>query len=404
MLMSTSAHGGRPELVDPARPGGAVLVGDSGQSVDAVVEDARTSVQTHATQARPRPDLAWISWLRFVAIAAVVTIHTVGYNALEPGARGTLRGTTAIYLDVLGVFAVPVFVMLSGALLLDPARYQGPREFLRKRALRLLPAIVFWHAWYFLVRVLLLDQDLGLSDAAAQALSGKLYGALYFFWIVLGLAVLTPFLIPFVAQATRRQMLVVGTLGCLMTAVSQATAQWRDTPDVFVETAWTWWVPYLGYFLLGWALRGVVLRGRALAGSLVVVVALGALMPWQWRNPDAPEWLETMSPAWYYSITAMVYSAALFLLFQGVIRRDGPLHRLASPRMSSLARTLGDATMGVFALHLTILLWAFEWPVIGGEHTAGSTVVLLMRIAAVLALTYVIVLLLRRVPGVKRLL
>jgi hypothetical protein len=60
--------------------------------------------------------------------------------------------------------------------------------------------------------------------------------------------------------------------------------------------------------------------------------------------------------------------------------------------------------MGVFALHLTILLWVFEWPVIGGEHTAGSTVVLLMRIAAVLALTYLIVLLLRRVPGVKRLL
>ncbi|WP_323097599.1 acyltransferase [Intrasporangium sp. YIM S08009] len=402
--MSTPPLGGPAELVDPPRPDDDILVGGSGRGADPVAEGARPDAETDRTPARHRPDLAWISWLRFVGIAAVVTIHTVGYNALEPRARDTLRGTTAIYLDVLGVFAVPVFVMLSGALLLDPARYQGPREFLRKRALRLLPAIVFWHAWYFLVRVLLLDQDLGVGDAAAQALSGKLYGALYFFWIVLGLAVLTPFLIPFVAQATRRQMLVVGTLGCLMTAVSQATAQWRDTPDVFIETAWTWWVPYLGYFLLGWALRGVVLRGRALVGSLVVVVALGALMPWQWRNPDAPRWLETMSPAWYYSITAMVYSAALFLLFQGLIRRDGPLHRLASPQMSSLARTLGDATMGVFALHLTILLWVFEWPVIGGERAAGSTSVLLLRIAAVLALTYVIVLLLRRVPGVKRLL
>ncbi|WP_323097600.1 acyltransferase [Intrasporangium sp. YIM S08009] len=399
--MSTSPFGGPAPLVDPACPDDAVAVDDSGRAAEA---GPRHGAPRNRTPARTRPDLAWISWLRFVAIAAVVTIHTVSSNAVEPGARDTLRGTTAIYLDVLGVFAVPVFVMLSGALLLDPTRYQGPREFLRKRALRLVPAVVFWHVWYFLVRRLLLDQDLGLGEAAALALSGKLYTALYFFWIVLGLAALTPFLIPFVAQATRRQVLVVGTLGCLMMAVSQATALWRDTPDAFVETAWTWWIPYLGYFLLGWALRGVVLRGRTLVGALVVVVALGALMPWQWRNPEAPKWLETMSPAGYYSLTAMLYAVALFLLFQGLIRRNGPLHRLASPRMSSLARTLGDATMGVFALHLTILLWVVEWPVVGGERSAGSTSVLLLRIAAVLTLTCVIVLLLRRVPGVKRLL
>ncbi|WP_076260248.1 acyltransferase [Intrasporangium flavum] len=402
--MSTSRLGGPAEVVDADRPDDAALVGDSGHGVDAVSEGDRRGAAPDRTPARPRPDLAWISWLRFVAIAAVVTIHTVSYNAVQPGARDTLRGITAIHLDVLGVFAVPVFVMLSGALLLDPTRYQGPRDFLRKRALRLVPAVVFWHAWYFLVRVLLLDQDLRLGDAAAVALSGKLYTALYFFWIVLGLAVLTPVLIPFVAKATHRQMLVVGTLACLMTALSQATAQWRGTPDVFVETAWTWWVPYLGYFLLGWALRGVVLRGRALVGALVLACLLGALMGWQWHNPEAPAWLETMSPVGYYSTPAMVYSLAVFLVFQGLVRRDGPLRRLASSRMSSLARTLGDATMGVFALHLTILMWVPEWPVIGGERAAGGTSVLLLRVGAVLTLTYVIVLLLRRVPGVRRIL
>ena len=353
---------------------------------------------------RPRGDLAWISWLRFVAIAAVVTIHSVSYNALEPGARGTLRGTVAIYLDVLGVFAVPVFVMLSGALALDPQGYRGPREFLRKRAVRLLPAIIFWNAWYFGVRRLVLDHNLSLGDAAAQAVSGTLYGALYFFWIVLGLAVITPVVIPFVAQATRTQVMAAGVLGCLMTGASQATVQWRAAPDVFIETAWTWWIPYLGYFLLGWALRGVVLRGWALFASLLVVLGLGALMPWQWRNPDAPSWLETLSPAWYYSITAMIYSAAVYLLFQGLIRREGLLRGLASPQRRRLARTLGDATLGVFALHLTILLWVFEWPVIGGQHAAGGTIVLLVRIAVVLVLTYVIVLFLRRIPGIKRLL
>lgn len=354
-------------------------------------------------QERAQDDLAWVSWLRFLAIAAVVTIHTVSYNALEPGARETGRGTVAIYLDVLGVFAVPVFVMLSGALLLDPGKYRGARVFLRKRAVRLLPAIVFWHVWYFGIRRFVLDQDLDPSTAAAQAVSGNLYGALYFFWIVLGLALTVPVLIPFVAQAKRSHVLVVGAACCLMTAATQATVQWRGAPDVFVETAWTWWIPYLGYFLLGWGLRGVVLRGPVLLVPLVVALGLGALMPWQWRNPDAPDWLETLSPAWYYSLTAMAYSVALYLLAQGLIRRGGLLERLRRPPAEHAGRTLGDATLGVFVLHLTVLLWVFEWPVIGGEHAAGDTAVLLARILVVLVVTYLVVLVLRRVPGIRRL-
>jgi surface polysaccharide O-acyltransferase-like enzyme len=356
-----------------------------------------------ALRADPREDLTWVSWLRFVAICAVVTIHTVGYNALDRGARDTVRGMVAIYLDVLGVFAVPVFVMLSGALLLDPARYRGPRAFLRKRALRLVPAILFWNLWYFGVRRIVLDQDLSVSEALARAVDGELYGALYFFWIVLGLALIAPVLIPFVGQATRKHVFVAGVAALLMVAVSQASLAWRSADDVFVETAWTWWVPYLGYFLLGWALRGVVLRGRKLGLTVLVLVGLAALMPWHWRNPAAPQWLDTYTPAWYYSLTAMVYSTAIYLVFQTLIRPGGPLRALASPRMSRLGRTLGDATLGVFVLHLTVLLWVFEWPVLGGSRTADGVVVLLLRIVAVLGMTYAIVLVLRRIPGVRRL-
>ena len=368
----------------------------------------RTSLATQPTpsaaqRSATREDLSWTSWLRFVAICAVVTIHTVAYNAVEAGARETVRGTVAIYLDVLGVFAVPVFVMLSGAFLLDPSRYGGAKGFLSKRALRLVPAIVFWHLWYFALRRLVLDQDLTIGDALAKAVDGELYGALYFFWIVLGLAVVTPVLIPFIGQATRTHVLVAGTAALLMVALSQASLQGRSADDVFVETAWTWWIPYLGYFLLGWALRRVVLRGWRLVAAGLVVVGLGCLMPWHWRNPAAPQWLDAYTPAWYYSVTAMAYSVAIYLVFQSLIRPEGPLRAMARPRMSRLGRTLGDATLGVFVLHLTVLLWVFEWPVIGGDRSASGLLVLLLRVLAVLSTTYVIVLVLRRIPGVKRL-
>lgn len=89
--------------------------------------------ETPPTVASSPASTAWISWLRFVAITGVVTIHSVGGTAAMAGARDTLRGKLAILLDIGAIFAVPVFVMISGALVLDPARYRGPRDFLRKR-------------------------------------------------------------------------------------------------------------------------------------------------------------------------------------------------------------------------------------------------------------------------------
>src|SRR5690606_23528722 len=92
--------------------------------------------------------LAWVSWLRAVAIGAVVLIHTVGATAGGPGSTTTVDGWVARALDLPFLWAVPVFVMLSGALSLDPGRYRGSGDYLRRRVWRLVPAVVVWNGVY----------------------------------------------------------------------------------------------------------------------------------------------------------------------------------------------------------------------------------------------------------------
>src|SRR5947209_17248353 len=46
--------------------------------------------------------------------------------------------------DCLTRWAVPCYIMLSGALLLDPARGETPRDFYRKRLARIGVPLVFW--------------------------------------------------------------------------------------------------------------------------------------------------------------------------------------------------------------------------------------------------------------------
>lgn len=363
--------------------------------------------ETEPETATVRPDpgaTAWLSWLRVVAICGVVSIHTTGFNAAEPDSLHTMRGQLARLLDFGFNFAVAAFVMVSGAMMLDPTRYQGAAAFLRKRTGRLVPTVVFWHLWYVGLIVFVIGNDLPWRTAVGATLNGRLYTALYFFWIVLGLSLLTPVLIPFVREYGRRGAAIVGFGWCAIPVLTVATVGIRGTGTVFADTALTWWFPYVGYFFLGYALRGVVLRGAVLWLATAGVIGIAVLNAWQWRNPDAPTWLQTLSPVGYYTLGGTVSVCLVYLVFQGHIRPGGTLGLLTRPRGVRIGRLLGDATLGVFALHLTVLYFVQRAEIGGPDLASPTTHDLVLRLGVVLLVTWTLVLVLRRIPYVRTLL
>lgn len=344
----------------------------------------------------------WLSWMRVFAICGVVTIHVSGATAVQPDARSTTAGMLAIVLNRGFNFTVPLFVMLSGALLLDPSRYRGDGDFLRRRAVRLIPAIVFWHLFYWAFRVLYLDQATPWRLAVKFTLRGQLFTALYFFWIVLGLAVVTPVLIAWVTRSSRRAVLTGASLGVAMPALSQLTVTIREAPVVWIETPWTWWIPYVGIYLLGWGLRGIVLSRTAVVIAVVACAAITIAIVWMFRRPGVPWWFSGLFGG-YYSIGVQVYAALVYLVGQATLRRGRELGWAARGRWARLGTRLGEVTLGVFALHLAVLTVSYDLPIIGGSPAAGSVLELLGRLGLVLVVTFVVVILLRQIPLLKRL-
>lgn len=350
----------------------------------------------------PEEDLGWVGWTRFVAICSVVAIHTVGYTAILENARTITAGTAAIIMDIGSIYAVPLFVMLSGALTLNPAKFQSAGSFLRHRTIRLVPAIVFWHLFYVGFRIWVLGNDLGFVPALQQILNGKLVTALYFFWIVLGLTIVSPVLIPWIRDSRRRAVLIGGAVACLIPTLTVATQEFRGGTISWVNTPWTWWIPYTGLFIVGWGLRGVILRGWALWTAVAVTLGLGALLIWQWRNPAAPGWLQTIAPVTYYGLSVHLYAIVIFLVAQSLIRPHQLLGFLTGPRLTRIGRELGDATLGVFALHIAVLMVVMRYaPIVGGVPGLTSTAMMLSRYLVVLISTYTIVLLVRRIPVIR---
>lgn len=345
----------------------------------------------------------WLSWAKVIAIAAVVAIHTVGYNAVVDGARQSNLGRFAIAVDAAAVFCVPLFVMVSGALLLNPERFSSTRAYYRKRALRIIPALLFWHLFYWIFLVVVLDADVSPARFVINAMNGRLYTGLYYFWIVLGLVAIVPLLIPWISQTRRRHVAVAGFALAGIPALTVFTHDWRGGEDVWVETAWTWWIFYTGLFLLGWAFRSVVLTRRWTLVGLVGILALAALFAWVWRNPSAPQLLARILKGDYYGGATCIYAILVFVVLHSLIAHYAVFSALVRGRAARLGRTLGDATLGVFVLHGAVLVLVIRSHALGTDNVAPSGFALIARYLVVLGGTYAVILVARRIPWIRNL-
>ena len=86
--------------------------------------------------------IIYYDFLRAFAIIAIVVCHIGGLYLTNFGVVNTLENNFAYFLNSFAHFGVPLFIMISGALLLNKDR--SFKVFFSKRALRLFPPLIFW--------------------------------------------------------------------------------------------------------------------------------------------------------------------------------------------------------------------------------------------------------------------
>lgn len=338
--------------------------------------------------------------LRVAAICGVVAIHTFSLMVTNnPEKRGNAEWWSAVTLDLAFVWTVPVFVMISGALLLSPRAHRtGPADFYKRRTLRILPALIFWNIFYlFVVRVLLQDNAPSLAYLYQLVLEGKVYTQLYFLWIILGLYMVAPVLSAFLGDDQKR-IRIFTTVMCVGTVVIftiPSIGSYLGMPYPISLTIFTLWMPYVSYFVAGYALAKVTLSRRMTLVLAIVIVALIALTVWEYGVRPAFPLLQAVNPVSYYGASIMVMSLLIFVTVTSALDRV-----MFSPRAERWAARLSDASFGVFLVHLAVLALIQRFiPVL---TDGGSILELFVVYAVVVVVSYLISLLAAKVPFARR--
>ena len=244
--------------------------------------------------------LSYLDTLRISAILGVIVIHlaATGYSQAPPG---SFAWAVCLAYSILSRFAVPVFVMVSGSIYLDPDRPVTGKAMLRKAG-RILAVFLFWSLLYALAGSA--TEPAGFSGLCSRILQGH-----YHLWY-LKLTAILYLSVPLLRAAgeKRQRVLTVAafSLGILACLSPEMPAHWS-------------YIAYPGYFCLGHLLRRRKPdphAARLLFGGAVSILAVSSILCVCLGRPELA-YRESMPHIW-------LYSAAVFLLAGSCPSRSMP--------------------------------------------------------------------------------
>ncbi len=176
---------------------------------------------------------------RILACIAVVAIHSVGLSTVLLSQGPAASWWTTTIVTSFSVWAVPVFVMISGALLLNPPKQESAKAFFTKRLWRVgIPALV-WIPLYFVVDHFYRGDSLNPAFLLHRLIFSS-YDHLYFLVLIVQLYLLTPMLRVIVKNVSS------GSFSLLILLFFLIAIFWRKS-----SFSGTMFVPFIGYYLLG---------------------------------------------------------------------------------------------------------------------------------------------------------
>ncbi|OLF70601.1 hypothetical protein B8A32_03705 [Loigolactobacillus backii] len=330
--------------------------------------------------------------LNIIGMLAVVFLHSSEYAfTYHPGNRWGI----SLVLQVGFIFAVPLFLMLSGANILNYRERYSTTVFAKKRISKVLLPFIFWSLAWFAY-----DIHQGWQQATWQSLFdgftyNKFQPIFWFFYTIMGFYLAAPILSQLTQRANKRiiqyflglyiVVVLIGSYGLTLIPRPQSII-FSSIPMVATQS--------IGYFLVGWYVQEFPLTKQwrhqiQLLGGLSLLIMLGLAFGLSLQRHYMVRNVYTI-----FSIFAFFYSLSIWVSLENWLANWQP-----RPWLQPLLRNLASASLGVYCIH-EFLIYSVEqyWKLPASSYTH-----MFLLPVAVYLVSVVITLLLKRIPLIRRL-
>ena len=339
--------------------------------------------------------------LRVLAALAVIMIHVAAKRWVLADV-GTSEWQISNIYDGLVRWAVPVFIMISGALLLDPKKQFDTKSFYRKNILRLVTAFVFWSLIYVLFNIFVFKQYSGFSWALRKFVSGEYH--MWFIYMLLGLYIATPVLRLITKdKKTTRYFLTIGFLISFGLSGLKMIFEglWMGTGNTYCNymaglvgsvvdlMGFKFAAGFVLYYVLGYYLRSIEInqKKQRIAYVLGIIGAMiTVLFTWWVSSSSGEKWDIFVNN----SLWVLVQAIAVFIFAKYHMNEIGK---------NKAIKLFSRLSFGIYLVHILVLNASMTW-VLKGVEWNFATIPLI--VVGVFALSAAISWLISKIPVLNK--
>lgn len=280
-----------------------------------------------------------ISSLRVLATFSVILIHISGPEVVKFGKISNFDWNVANFYDSISRYAVPVFFMISGALLLG--RTFEIKDFLKNRLGKIIPPFLFWSLFYSIVnRYFFTHETFNLSKVVKDIFYGSEYH-LWFVYVLIGLYLIAPIFQKWIQSAKKNEIqyfLIIWIITLFLTI-----------PGVviyFPKINFVYFSGFLGYFVLGYFLKKFVNWPNWVSYLFIFIGVIITFFGTYYLSHSTGKFYDYFYE--YLSINALLVSIGVFQLFNNKINK-------VNEKMKPILSSLNECSFGIYLIHPFII-------------------------------------------------
>ncbi len=309
---------------------------------------ADNTVTRNETESVPQREY-YIDVARVLSMISVVLIHVGAINWYDAPFSPYPWGVLNLF-DILARYCVPVFLMISGYLFLDPRRNIPIKKIYTRYLPRLVAAFLFWAFLYALITSGFVTQRTFSNGVGLKLVQDTFWGHyhMWYMYVIVGLYIITPALRPIAAnrQATIYFLIASYLLKYALTMIQMIPFIYEHTAKYTNRLELSFISGYVFYYLAGYffATEDFTVRQRriiyavgivALIFSITVVTVYVLVM--QFPLSELHE---------YYTAGIPIYSIAVFVFFRYKFSDVDP-----DTRIMKIVLWLSKLSFGVYMAH-----------------------------------------------------
>lgn len=335
-----------------------------------------------------------LDYLRVIAAILVVAVHAETITISPTNFLGGISWWFATSINTFGRIAVPLFVMISGALIYRTGKAVNFSETLKRSWKRIIVPSIIWISFYFYWQNLWRGDSLVIWDLLKLLWTAQ-FGYLHYLFIVLGLYLATPLL----SRIKPRNRSLIAWTGMIFMVIFEYIR--------YTGTGWAWtgnslllWAYYIPYYLLGSVLLDIKSNRTtrfaifSLAGAALLVAIRSTYYANLATGQGQTVWymMQGFNYNWdHFGITNVVVALATYYLTTFYLKNG-----LQSTLDKGFAK-LGTATYGIYLVHVIIQDIVEFYGHLSIEYITGALwLYFIYKTALIFILAYLFVILVRK--------